>query len=109
MRKRVWEKMMNFINSFLPYWKVIGALIFVVVLWIISLKMQREENKRLYLAARNEEISRISEGVAGGIIAVFENQNFIQALNNGVVIKIDINVDGSQNIVIAGKNNQVSR
>ncbi len=101
--------MMNFINSFLPYWKVIGALIFVVVLWIISLKMQREENKRLYLAARNEEISRISEGVAGGIIAVFENQNFIQALNNGVVIKIDINVDGSQNIVIAGKNNQVSR
>lgn len=101
--------MMNFINSFLPYWKVIGALIFVVVLWIISLKMQREENKRLYLAAINEEISRISEGVAGGIIAVFENQNFIQALNNGVVIKIDINVDGSQNIVIAGKNNQVSR
>ena len=100
---------MNFINSFLPYWKVIGALIFVVVLWISSLKMQREENKRLYLAARNEEISRISEGVAGGIIAVFENQNFIQALNNGVVIKIDINVDGSQNIVIAGKNNQVSR
>ncbi len=60
-----------------------------------------------YIAQRNEEVSRISDGVAGGIIRVFENQNFINALNNGVSINIHINVDGSQNIVITGNSNSI--
>lgn len=99
----------DFINFLSNWWHQILVIVVVIGFVIYGKIMEIDASKRIYLAQRNEEISRISEGVAGGIIAVFENQNFIQALNNGVVIKIDINVDGSQNIVIAGKNNQVSR
>ncbi|MCZ6116605.1 hypothetical protein [Campylobacter ureolyticus] len=79
------------------------------VLFVINMVLSKRENQRIYEAARNEEISRISEGVAGGIEAVFSNENFLQSLRDGAVIKININVDGSQNIVITGKNNSVMR
>ena len=79
------------------------------VLSVINMVLSKRENQRIYEAARNEEISRISEGVADGMLAVFSNENFLQSLRDGAVIKININVDGSQNIVITGKNNSVMR
>lgn len=89
------------------YWMVMGVLAFGVVIIVGNIIQTREANRRIYLAQRNEEVSRISDGVAGGILAVFTNEDFLQALRNGAYIKIDINVDGSQNIVIAGNQNQV--
>ena len=96
------------IDFIAKYWMAIGALAFVVVVVIGNIIETREANRRIYLAQRKEEVSRISDGVAGGILAVFTNEEFLQALRNGAYIKIDINVDGSQNIVIAGNQNQVS-
>jgi hypothetical protein len=96
------------IDFIAKYWMAIGVLAFVVVVVIGNIKETREANRRIYLAQRKEEVSRISDGVAGGILAVFTNEEFLQALRNGAYIKIDINVDGSQNIVIAGNQNQVS-
>ena len=87
-------------------------ILFVVLLGIISLigiVRTKKENQRIYEAVRNEEISRISEGVADGMLAVFSNENFLQSLRDGAVIQININVDGSQNIIISGKNNSVMR
>ena len=89
------------------YWMVMGVLAFGAVIIVGNIIQTREANRRIYLAQRNEEVSRISDGVAGGILAVFTNEDFLQALRNGAYIKIDINVDGSQNIVIAGNQNQV--
>ena len=43
------------------------------------------------------------------MLAVFSNENFLQSLRDGAVIQININVDGSQNIIISGKNNSVMR
>lgn len=98
------SELIEFFNKF-------GALIlFGVLLGIISLigiVRTKKENQRIYEAVRNEEISRISEGVADGMLAVFSNENFLQSLRDGAVIKINTNVDGSQNIVIMGKNNSV--
>nr|WP_314089523.1 hypothetical protein [uncultured Campylobacter sp.] len=96
------------IDFIAKYWMAIGILAFVVVVVIGNIIETREANRRIYLAQRKEEVSRISDGVAGGILAVFTNEEFLQALRNGAYIKIDINVDGSQNIVIAGNQNQVS-
>lgn len=96
------------IDFIAKYWMAIGVLAFVVVVVIGNIIETREANRRIYLAQRKEEVSRISDGVAGGILAVFTNEEFLQALRNGAYIKIDINVDGSQNIVIAGNQNQVS-
>nr|WP_314399445.1 hypothetical protein [uncultured Campylobacter sp.] len=96
------------IDFIAKYWMAIGVLAFVVVVVIRNIIETREANRRIYLAQRKEEVSRISDGVAGGILAVFTNEEFLQALRNGAYIKIDINVDGSQNIVIAGNQNQVS-
>lgn len=96
------------IDFIAKYWMAIGALACVVVVVIGNIIETREANRRFYLAQRKEEVSRISDGVAGGILAVFTNEEFLQALRSGAYIKIDINVDGSQNIVIAGNQNQVS-
>lgn len=96
------------IDFIAKYWMAIGVLAFVVVVVIRNIIETREANRRIYLAQRKEEVSRISDGVAGGILAVFTNEEFLQALRNGAYIKIDTNVDGSQNIVIAGNQNQVS-
>lgn len=79
------------------------------VILLIGIARTKKENQRIYEAVRNEEISRISEGVAGGMLAVFSNENFLQSLRDGAVIQININVDGSQNIIISGKNNSVMR
>lgn len=79
------------------------------VLSVINMVLSKRENQRIYEAVRNEEISRISEGVADGMLAVFSNENFLQSLRDGAVIQININVDGSQNIIISGKNNSVMR
>ena len=96
------------IDFIAKYWMAIGVLAFVVVVVIGNIIETREANRRIYLAQRKEEVSRISDGVAGGILAVFTNEEFLQSLRNGDYIKIDTNVDGSQNIVIAGNQNQVS-
>lgn len=99
----------DIINFWNDWGKTALGCILIAIFVIGYIRMRRIENEREYMAARNEQVSIIGDGVTSGIIRVFENQNFIQALNDGAVIKIDINVDGSQNIVIAGKNNQVSR
>ena len=96
------------IDFIAKYWMAIGVLAFVVVVVIRNIIETREANRRIYLAQTKEDVSRKSDGVAGGILAVFTNEEFLQALRNGAYIKIDINVDGSQNIVIAGNQNQVS-
>lgn len=100
------SELIEFFNKF-------GALILFGVLLgvilLIGIVRTKRENQRIYEAARNEEISRISEGVAGGMLAVFSNENFLQSLRDGAVIQININVDGSQNIIISGKNNSVMR
>jgi len=97
----------DFIDFITRYWKSILFIGACVAFWAFGILQQRAENKRIYLAQRNEDVSKISEGVAGGILTVFTNEEFLQALRNGAYIKIDINVDGSQNIVIAGNQNQV--
>lgn len=98
------SELIEFFNKF-------GALILfgvlLSVILLIGIVRTKRENQRIYEAVRNEEISRISEGVADGMLAVFSNENFLQSLRDGAVIKININVDGSQNIVIMGKNNSV--
>lgn len=100
------SELIEFFNKF-------GALILFGVLLgvilLIGIVRTKRENQRIYEAVRNEEISRISEGVADGMLAVFSNENFLQSLRDGAVIKININVDGSQNIIISGKNNSVMR
>ncbi|WP_311337418.1 hypothetical protein [Campylobacter ureolyticus] len=100
------SELIEFFNKF-------GTLILFVVLLgvilLIGIVRTKRENQRIYEAVRNEEISRISEGVADGMLAVFSNENFLQSLRDGAVIQININVDGSQNIIISGKNNSVMR
>ncbi|CUU72039.1 hypothetical protein [Campylobacter hyointestinalis] len=95
------------IDFIIKFWWHICFMIFGILVMVFIALQQREQNRRAYIAKRNEEVSRISDGVAGGIIRVFENQNFINALNNGVSINIHINVDGSQNIVITGNSNSI--
>ena len=99
--------MSDFINFLSNWWHKILVIVAVIGFVIYSKIMEIDASKRIYLAQRNEQVSRISDGVTDGIIRVFENPNFIQALNNGISISIHINVDGSQNIVIAGKDNRV--
>ena len=99
----------DFIDFIVRYWKSILFIGAGVAFWASVILQQRAENKRIYLAQRNEDVSKISEGVTGGMLAVFTNEEFLQALRNGAYIKIDINVDGSQNIVIAGSQNQILR
>lgn len=81
----------------------------IVILAIFSVKERNRKEKQAWKAIRREEVSRISEGVANGIIKIFNDKNFIQALNDGVSIKVVINVDGSQNIIINGNGNQIER
>ncbi len=101
--------MSEFIEFFNKFSTLILFGVLLGVLFVINMVLSKRENQRIYEAARNEEISRISEGVADGMLAVFSNENFLQSLRDGAVIKININVDGSQNIVISGKNNSVIR
>lgn len=96
------------IDFIVKFWWPICIICLGLLVWFFGVLQQREQNRRAYIAQRNEEVSRISDGVASGIIGVFENQNFINALNNGVSINIHINVDGSQNIVITGNKNNIS-
>ncbi|QCD44437.1 hypothetical protein [Campylobacter mucosalis] len=97
------------INYVFQHWQVIGVFGLLVALYLIGIKQERERQRQIYLIQRNEEVSRISDGVANGILAVFTNEEFLQALKDGAYVKIDINVDGSQNIVIAGNQNQILR
>ncbi|QKG29213.1 hypothetical protein [Campylobacter sp. RM16187] len=89
------------------YWQVILSFATLGFLWVYIIKEERKQNRRIYQAKRNEDVSRISDGVANGILTVFTNEEFLQALRDGAYVKIDINVDGSQNIVIAGSQNQI--
>lgn len=82
-------------------------LAFTITMCTIILKIQIKRDRRIYIVQRNEEVSRISDGVANGITSVFENESVLNAVNSGVVIKININVDGSKNIVITGSGNSV--
>lgn len=91
------------------YWIFGGCCIFLIWVYISNLKKERERCREEYEAIRREEVSRISDGVAGGILAVFTNEDFLQALKDGAYIKIDINVYGSQNIVIAGSHNNIEK
>lgn len=72
-------------------------------------KRKNRKEREVYEAIRREEVSRISDGVASGIVRIFNDKSFIQALNNGVSIEVKINVDGSQNIIINGNGNQIQR
>ena len=103
--------MSELIEFFDKFSTLILFVVLLGVILLIGIVRTKRENQRIYEAVRNEEISRISEGVAGGMLAVFSNENFLQSLRDGAVIKININinVDGSQNIVITGKNNSVMR
>nr|DAQ20336.1 MAG TPA: hypothetical protein [Bacteriophage sp.] len=100
-------------SELIEFFNTFGALILLgvlfIVLSVVNMVLSKRENQRIYEAVRNEEISRISEGVADGMLAVFSNENFLQSLRDGAVIQININVDGSQNIIISGKNNSVMR
>ena len=100
------SELIEFFNKFSTL-ILFGVLLGVILL--IGIVRTKRENQRIYEAVRNEEISRISEGVADGMLAVFSNENFLQSLRDGAVIQININVDGSQNIIISGKNNSVMR
>lgn len=100
------SELIEFFNKFSTL-ILFGVLLGVILL--IGIVRTKKENQRIYEAVRNEEISRISEGVADGMLAVFSNENFLQSLRDGAVIQININVDGSQNIIISGKNNSVMR
>ncbi|MFY4690385.1 hypothetical protein ACOTVD_04800 [Campylobacter jejuni] len=85
------------------------VIISLVILSILSVREKNRKEREQYEAIRREEVSRISDGVANGIIRIFNDKNFIQALNNGVYIEVKINVDGSQNIIINGNGNQIKR
>lgn len=101
--------MSELIEFFDKFSTLILFVVLLGVILLIGIARTKKENQRIYEAVRNEEISRISEGVAGGMLAVFSNENFLQSLRDGAVIQININVDGSQNIIISGKNNSVMR
>ena len=101
--------MSELIEFFDKFSTLILFVVLLGVILLIGIVRTKRENQRIYEAVRNEEISRISEGVAGGMLAVFSNENFLQSLRDGAVIQININVDGSQNIIISGKNNSVMR
>lgn len=101
--------MSELIEFFDKFSTLILFVVLLGVILLIGIVRTKKENQRIYEAVRNEEISRISEGVADGMLAVFSNENFLQSLRDGAVIKININVDGSQNIIISGKNNSVMR
>lgn len=96
--------MIEFITT---YWFTIFVVLFLVFILIVDMKRTAALRKLAYQAKRKEDVSRISDGVANGILAVFTNEEFLQALRDGAYVKIDINVDGSQNIVIAGSQNQI--
>ena len=102
-------KMSAAIDFFGKYGMALVVIAFFVFIYISNVKSERERHKKEYEAIRREEVSRISDGVAGGILAVFTNEDFLQALKDGAYIKIDINVDGSQNIVIAGSHNNIAK
>ena len=101
--------MSELIEFFDKFSTLILFVVLLGVILLIGIVRTKRENQRIYEAVRNEEISRISEGVADGMLAVFSNENFLQSLRDGAVIQININVDGSQNIIISGKNNSVMR
>ncbi|MCR8685239.1 hypothetical protein [Campylobacter ureolyticus] len=101
--------MSELIEFFDKFSTLILFVVLLGVILLIGIARTKKENQRIYEAVRNEEISRISEGVADGMLAVFSNENFLQSLRDGAVIQININVDGSQNIIISGKNNSVMR
>lgn len=101
--------MSELIEFFDKFSTLILFVVLLGVILLIGIVRTKKENQRIYEAVRNEEISRISEGVADGMLAVFSNENFLQSLRDGAVIQININVDGSQNIIISGKNNSVMR
>ncbi|MCR6572991.1 hypothetical protein [Campylobacter insulaenigrae] len=100
---------MEFINTLNDYKWLVFTLLLGAGLFVYSVKEEAKRKRQEWEAIRCEEVSRISDGVSNGIIRIFNDKNFIQALKNGVCIKITINVDGSQNIIIAGDNNQIQR
>ena len=97
------------IDFFGKYGMALVVIDFFAFIYISNVKSERERHKKEYEAIRREEVSRISDGVAGGILAVFTNEDFLQALKDGAYINIDINVDGSHNIVIAGSHNNIAK
>ncbi|OPA77226.1 hypothetical protein BFG04_03785 [Campylobacter pinnipediorum subsp. pinnipediorum] len=97
--------MINFLSS---YSTLIVSIVFLIALFVYHVKTQRDENLRIYLAQRQEEVSRISDGVADGILTIFTNEAFLQSLKDGAYIQININVDGSRNIIIAGDKNTLT-
>ena len=87
-------------------WIVIAIF---ALIWVISSIKERqkiiEQRQKEYEDERNEHIERISLGVRRGISRVFSDKNFINALHDGVKVELQINIDGSQNIVITGDKN----
>ncbi|HFN3289765.1 TPA: hypothetical protein ACHGPK_000281 [Campylobacter jejuni] len=103
---------MEIINTLIKFFNSFGVFVLIgiaIVLWILSIREKNRKEREVYEAIRREEVSRISDGVASGIVRIFNDKSFIQALNNGVSIEVKINVDGSQNIIINGNGNQIQR
>ena len=89
--------------------KVLVIFAVIAVIWFISSIKERqkiiEQRRKEYEDERNEHIERISLGVMDGVCRVFSDKNFINALHDGVKVELQINIDGSQNIVITGDKN----
>ncbi|ELJ4216099.1 hypothetical protein QQV37_000071 [Campylobacter jejuni] len=104
---------MEIINTLIKFFNSFGVFVLlgiaIIVLWILSIREKNRKEREVYEAIRREEVSRISDGVTSGIVRIFNDKSFIQALNNGVSIEVKINVDGSQNIIINGNGNQIQR
>ncbi|HEF7488627.1 TPA: hypothetical protein SA867_001744 [Campylobacter jejuni] len=104
---------MEIINTLIEFFNSFGVFVLIgiaiIVLWILSIREKSRKEREVYEAIRREEVSRISDGVASGIVRIFNDKSFIQALNSGVSIEVKINVDGSQNIIINGNGNRIQR
>ncbi|TEY03612.1 hypothetical protein [Campylobacter sp. US33a] len=104
---------MEIINTLIEFFNSFGVFVLLgiamIALSILSVRDKNRKEREQYEAIRREEVSRISDGVASGVIRIFNDKSIMQLLNNGIPVEIRINVDGSQNIIINGSGNQIQK
>lgn len=63
---------MEIINTLIKFFNSFGVFVLlgiaIIVLWILSIREKNRKEREVYEAIRREEVSRISDGVASGIV-----------------------------------------
>ncbi|EJA8750910.1 hypothetical protein MUV60_000096 [Campylobacter jejuni] len=67
---------MEIINTLIKFFNSFGVFVLlgiaIIVLWILSIREKNRKEREVYEAIRREEVSRISDGVASGIVRIFK-------------------------------------